>query len=375
MRFVLPDKAPEHIRRQDLLYFPYLRFKGSVFDCDLTGVESKVLDTTHVAVAGGNLPITLGVRPQAMKITPAMDSMTGRFIRVSEKMVDLFRRAKKLANSFSSSAQGELLHTAFIGETISCLYLPAYIHKGQVYDAVLNRPLVAAAALEKRERTTFRYQQSWTPRFLSTLCPRCGSAMDGEHDSLVLVCRNCTTFWHEEGGRFRLLNHSVISDDGSERFSLPFWRIAVQAEGVSLDTLGDFLRQTNQPVVVRPEHDNRGLSLWVPAIKIRPKMLLHLAKSMTISQLRLPEGGQQLVRQLHPVTLPLQEAVQSLKTILAASALNKKRLYPALPAITLRQQGAARLVFLPFHQRGHDLIQAHTAMTIARAVLRCGRTL
>jgi hypothetical protein len=62
-----------------------------------------------------------------------------------------------------------------------------------------------------------------------------------------------------------------------------------------------------------------------PAFKIRPKMFLNLARQFTIMQMtggdpvdNIPSKG------IHPVTLPISEAIQALKIILASSAVTKK---------------------------------------------------
>ena len=52
-RYVLPDKVPENIARDKILYFPYLRFKGNMFTCQGMEVQTKVLDTTHRGIEKG----------------------------------------------------------------------------------------------------------------------------------------------------------------------------------------------------------------------------------------------------------------------------------------------------------------------------------
>ena len=45
-RFVLPPK----VRNKDLIYMPYLRFKGSVFSCDSHAVSFRNEDITQIGV-------------------------------------------------------------------------------------------------------------------------------------------------------------------------------------------------------------------------------------------------------------------------------------------------------------------------------------
>ena len=139
-------------------------------------------------------------------------------------------------------------------------------------------------------------------------------------------------------------------------------------------TLADFLRATNQPLVVNWKHEEQDLEFWVPAMKLRPKIFLKVAKSATLSQLNFPAGEKKLRRPLFPVTLPLKEAVQSLKSIVAAATVNKKDVFPQLPQLSFEVKRTA-LVFLPFEDTGHDLVQEHSLLAIASSVVQTGRKL
>ncbi|MEA2039261.1 MAG: hypothetical protein U9N82_05465 [Thermodesulfobacteriota bacterium] len=63
-RFVLQHKAPD----KKIIYVPYLRFKGNVYFCMDRTVSHRIVDITHVGVSFKSFPISLGVRPQAMKV-------------------------------------------------------------------------------------------------------------------------------------------------------------------------------------------------------------------------------------------------------------------------------------------------------------------
>jgi predicted RNA-binding Zn-ribbon protein involved in translation (DUF1610 family)/ribosomal protein S27E len=373
-RFVLPDKAPDRIAREDVIYAPYLRLKGNIFSCQGKQVDHKVIDTTHRGMNIPNLPVSLGLRPQAMKIFPVTAGIVGRFFPQAETMTTVFAKATELAAIFSKENNEPLYHRAFIGETISCIYLPLYLEGDFVYDAVLNRSLGERKALTGLAQQAKRYHPSWTPRFLATLCPHCAETLEGEHDSLVLSCPNCASLWAEKDGAFHPVRWQIIRAEGDNAIYLPFWRIRPTATGVSLSSFGDFLRLTNQPVVVRREHEALELCFWVPAFKIRPNLFLQLAKSMTISQAKIPDGGTDMVKMMYPVTLPSSEALQSLKTILADITMDKRHFLPELPGIKF-QARQTDLVYLPFTFCGHDLVQEQTSISVASTVLHFGRSL
>ena len=79
-RFVLPDKAPSHISRREMFYAPYLRFKGNIYYCKGKQQKYKVVDTTQKGINMGILPPSLGLRPQAMHISPVTESTKGIFL-------------------------------------------------------------------------------------------------------------------------------------------------------------------------------------------------------------------------------------------------------------------------------------------------------
>ncbi len=374
LRFVLPDKAPDTVRREDLFYIPYLRFKGHIFSCQGREVGYKVIDTTHLGITTKFLPLSLGLRPQAMKVIPATANITGQFVRLTEKVRTVFTKAALLTSAFSKAGTQPLYHRAFIGETVSYIYLPTYIDDDRLYDAVLNREIGSIRVGDTLFQKMGRFRSRWEPRFLSTICPHCAEALEGEHDSLALTCPNCVSIWSERDGRFEKIDWEMVASVRDDSRYLPFWKITPDVEGLNLSSFADFLRLTNHPVVIKKEHEKIPLTFWVPAFKVRPKFLLHLSKGLTLTQNRILEGEQQALSGLYPVTLPFSEAMQALKSILAKSGLNKKKLFPQLPDVSFQVRNS-HLTYLPFNDRGHDLVQEHTGVTMAKAVLRFARSM
>ncbi len=374
LRYVLPDQIPEHIDPEKVYYFPFLRFKGNMFTCQGLKLETKVLDTTHRGVETDLLPLSLGLRPQAMKVTLVNKNHTGWFIRRKDTAVKVLQRASLVEDTISELNEQALNHRAFIGESVSCIYLPLYIENGMVYDGVLTRKLGMAESWLTDKKAAVRYQKEWEPHFLATICPQCGATMKGEHDSLIMNCYNCDSCWAEKNGKFVPVPYTLIAPEAQGAVQLPFWRISVSTTGIKMQTVADFLRATNQPVVVNWEHEERDLEFWVPAMKLRPKIFLKLAKSATLSQLKFPSGEKKLQRPIYPVTLPLKEAVQALKSIVAEATVNKKDVLPQLPALSFEIKRTS-LVLLPFEDTGHDLVQQHSLLAVASSVVHSGRKL
>lgn len=373
LRFVLPLRVPPHIDPAALIYFPYLRFKGNSYTCMGTKIGCRVLDTTHQGLGKGLLPPSLGLRPQAMRISMVHEALTGRFVRRTATPAAILQRAEKLASSVMEDRDEQLYHRAFIGESVSCLYLPLYLDNNQVYDAVLNRVLGPAEPWLEENDKLMGFRKQWLPGFLAMICPHCGDAMRGEANSVVVSCFNCDTCWSEDKGKFQQVSFQLVPGHTKARY-LPFWQVRAVTEGIEMHSLADLLEITNQPIVVREVHRHRPLEFWVPALKIRPRVFLTMAKSATLSQLKYPEGEAQLPQQIDSATLPLGEALQAIKSVIAEISVNRRDVMPQLPELRVTPREAS-LVYLPFEDRRHDLVQNHSLLSVAKSVIRTARRL
>ena len=76
-RYLLPSTHLEHISPAQLFYTPYLRFKGTIFYVRASEVGHKLIDTTRLAIDEEKLPVSLGLRPQAMKLLPVISTVEG----------------------------------------------------------------------------------------------------------------------------------------------------------------------------------------------------------------------------------------------------------------------------------------------------------
>ena len=120
--------------------------------------------------------------------------------------------------------------------------------------------------------------------------------------------------------------------------------------------------------------EKKEMSYWCPAFKIRPKLFLNLSRQFTISQRSFQEEETIPEKNIHPVTLPLSEAFQALKIILASSSINKKDVFPYLPGINFKIKHS-KLVFLPFTETGHDMIQQDMRISVNKRSLEFGSKL
>ena len=376
-RYVLPAKLPPHIDYSQLLYVPYLRFKGSIYFCQGDRVRHKLIDTTRVGHSIQHLPISLGLRPQAMAIAPVTEQLQGRFVPQDVKGETILTEAAKLTTLFDKDKKSIVQHRAFIGETVSRIYLPIYESKGRMIDGITHNQLGNASSNPKTKRM-LDFDKNWEPRFLSTICPGCGDDLQGEMNSLVLHCENCNATWLEEKGRFVRVKHQVMPTNSRDVQYLPFWHLHVEGSegrGISLSSFADFIQLTNQPVVVNARHREHALAFLIPAFKLNPEAFLHTARNVTLLQHSLPQSSATLKVKnglRYPATLPYSEAIQALKTVIAASAVNARRIMQLLPGLQFSVKGIY-LQYIPFKPSCHDWIEENTGFSISSAALRFGR--
>jgi hypothetical protein len=365
-RFVLPHKTTG----KELIYAPYLRFKGSVFFCRGQSVGHRIVDITHAGLPHQGIPLSLGVRPQALKMRFVGPHTKGSFLSFSLNPSEILSKAGRLT---TGSSQEKLFHHAYIGDTLSLIYFPLYVEGGRLFDAILNKPIAKLPQNGYPFEKSMKKDPQWEVTFIATLCPRCGWDLEAERDSIVLTCTNCDTAWEALHAKFAPVDFLKVPARGKEAIFLPFWKISARVKGVGIHSFADFIRVTNQPVVVKKEQENEEMSFWSPAFKIRPKVYLNLSRQMTMSQGRL-QTQKELPRKLYPINLPSKEALQSLKVILAGSAVNKEKVLPLLPEVKFEIKKTT-LVFLPFTDQGHDMVQQDLGAAINKKTLEYGRYL
>ncbi len=366
-RFVLPHKT----RNREILYVPYLRFRGVCYACQARGVKYRILDITRLAVPLKRFPVSLGLRPQAMKMRFVSRATEGSFLKNFLSTSKMLKNAEK---QFFSAVKGEVLHRAYIGEAINLIYLPLYFQKGALLDAITRKPVARLPENRDQFSSITENVPPWQITFLATLCPRCGWNLEGQRDSVVLICPNCQTAWEAKRGKFVSVDFLSVINDTFDVTYLPFWKISVRSEGIAINTFADFVRVTNQPRVIHKDWHQKPMTFWAPAFKIRPKLFLAISGRLTVTQAALEEEATLPHRFRHPVTLPVSEAIQGIKVTLAHVTVNKRDVLPKIPEVKLAIKGAT-LVYLPFRKTGHDLIQPDTGLAINRKALEFGRYL
>jgi DNA-directed RNA polymerase subunit RPC12/RpoP len=349
----------------ELIYIPYWRLRGSSFS--VTGVEvtHRFADTSTLAVNFPGLPYSLGLRPQVLKLRFVSSDTEGRFIAP-----DLPREA---AVPGSESAPQDLFTRIFIGETVSLIHAPLLLQGETFIDAILKKPVCACTADDRKRLLTTPPAVRGQIRFIPTLCPHCGWDMEGERDSLILICRNCNSAWACPEDTFAGMEFAVMTPPPETKeiaLYLPFWRMKPRIAGMELATYADLIRLANLPKAITPEFTAAPLYFWSPAFKVNPALYLRWARQMTTFRPLGDESDRLPETSLYPVTLPLHEAAEGI-IITLAQMLTDKRNLPRLSG-TRVDVDEFRLEYHPFVLNQNEFLHASLRLALDRTALTYG---
>jgi len=358
----LPDRPryflPPPGDGDDLFFVPYRRRRGLVFTMAPGGVTARYLDTNHIHVDLPHLPLSLGVRPQAMTLNILGPAAAGLFLRPGPQ------------EPYDVGAPGS---EVFIGEGESLIYSPFYVRDRRIWDAFLRRPVAPLGDTPVERLGALAPEERRDVRFVAAICPRCGGDLAGEGEAAVLTCGNCDSAWTCRKGALGLVPHA-LKGGPPEALYLPFWRLRVALEGLEMDSVGDLIRLANLPRVVGPQEAGRPLYFWVPAFKINPALFLRWCRQLTVYQ-----PGEDLTvtlsgARLFPATLPEEEALAAVPLILAQIVTDKRLFFRALPGLKVRPAGSL-LFYQPFVTRNRELLHAELGLTMDMNALRFGTKL
>lgn len=357
-----------------LVYVPYWRFRGMRLAVAGRGVNARVVDTTLAALKNEAFPTSTGIRAQALRLRFVHEGVEGAFLPYDLNRKHFQDNLTKSYAEVRRAEKGTLYHQAFVGEVVSLVYTPYLCHKEHIEDGVTGRILDKRLGPEFRMTARQTKHESTEVQFWSTLCPRCGWDLEGDKDSLVLVCCHCDRIWEAARKGFRAITAHLMFSRESADVWIPFWAVKVSATGLDLESYADFLRLTNQARAPRAYHESQPFYFWSPACKLNPRLFVHLGGWMTMKQRPLeklesiPKGG------FYPVTLPPVEGFQGTISILGQVTSAKRKLFPKLKNVRFGFR-SYRLVLVPFRLRGSEYLQDELGISIPANALKWGRAI
>lgn len=347
-RYILPHAAPAG---KSLVFFPYWRFKGSFFVSLPGGIKTRIVDVSQQAVSSPMFPVSLGLRSQTLKLRFVAPENEGVFLKPKVSSRELLKFAEE---AFTSRFRDPVFAKAFVGDAMSQIYSPFYV-TDCVLDAVLNRPVSSALPEDFDVSSMEGGKPDWLIEFIPTLCPNCGWDLQGEKNALALSCMNCKSLWMNRGKQFTKLEFGLFPAETPDSVFLPFYRIRAEVSGLELGSYADLVKTANMAKVVQKGWEEKPFRFWTPAFKIRPDDFLLFSRNMTLSQppkeyvAELPEG------EIVPVTMPIQDATESLKINLA-SFIKPPRMLQVLDTVEIKAKSVV-LVYIPFQKVGKELFQ------------------
>jgi hypothetical protein len=356
-----------------LVYVPYWRFKGTVFAIRGADIHHRILDTSRIAAAFPMLPFSLGVRPQTQHLKFAAGNLAGEFIRQSVDLsVVLAGMENQLKELGVDVVSDDTLEKAYIGETVSLIYTPFRKAGSMWLDAINEKYQYLMEDSPEAISSDQQTARTWSPKFLSAMCPDCGWDLSGERESCAFVCRNCTTAWSSSIGGLKKMPLGASLGLSDNITYVPFWRIRPQITGADVHTYADLVRFANLPKVVQSRWESEPLFFWVPAFKIVPNVFLRLGGMLTISPVEDIIYDKLPLKTVYPVTLSQEEAEESLKIIFASLVVSKRKNYARLPDIHIKAE-ESELILLPFISRGNELIYEKKKIAIQKVAMTYGR--
>lgn len=360
-RYVIPHHAPE---KDEIVYYPYWRFKGMLFSCLDRRIESRFIDVSYQALESPDFPLNIGFRGQSQKLRFAVAETKGVFIKPDIPFSEILGRVRE---NFSPEPSKSIFHQACIGETRSLIYSPFYFDP-LLTDAVINQPASHARRENMQEALSRTDRNLGHIHFLAALCPQCGWNLSGGNDSLVLTCDNCRTAWWEKNGGLAMLETACFHEAGNDVVYLPFWRIQADVTPVRLETYADLIALANLPKVVRPEWNEIPFFFWNPAFKVRPQNYLTIAATVTLNQPTEKASPGYPAGAVQSVTLPLEEALESIKLHLAHFIRPVEARADLLPQMDIKARRFL-LVYIPFKNTRLELVQSRLNLAVNKNVL------
>jgi len=365
-RYMLPHAAPAG---KPLIFLPYWRFKGSFFVSLPGGVKPRIVDVSQQAAPSPLFPVSLGLRSQTLKLRFVSPESDGVFLKPKVSSKELLHLAEE---TFTSSMPEPIFAKAFIGETLSQIYSPFYVND-KVFDAVLNRPVSPPLPEDFDISKMEGGKPDWRIEFIPTLCPNCGWDLQGEKNALALSCKNCNSLWMNKGKGFAKMEFGFFPAETPDSIYFPFYRIRADVSGINLASYADLVKAANMAKVVQEGWEEKPFRFWTPAFKIRPQDFLFFSRNLTLSQPpkdyvpQLPQG------EILPVTMPVEDAVVSLKINLA-SFIKPPKMLQVLDSIEIKARSFV-LVYVPFQKSGNELFQPAFNLRTTKALLEYAKRL
>lgn len=354
-------------------FVPYWRSKGIEFAVRAGRIQKSAVDKTWNASGFSCFPSSLGARPQTQTLYLAEPGEERKLLPTSLPP-DEPPSAPPLSLLIGrdlQEAEGPLLFRAFLRDTSSLIYLPAFEKEGMLYDGIDSKILgntpegLSGAGWPEDGVGAFRYH------FVPAICPNCGNDLAGERQSLIVFCPSCAVGFSVSNSALQDTPFSIAKGVSKTASFLPFWRIRVETEGLPLPTTTGRILPGGR--IEQLDRDN--FFFWTPAFRINPQLFLRLAHRATIAQLGT-EANASLpsISSIAPVTVTSTEAVKTVKILMVLLSPRDHELPSRLNDLSIDLTDCM-VVLVPFEQKGYELMNGQIQAAVHVNALKHGQNL
>ena len=352
---------PPNVSEESLIFVPYWRFRGIIFNLSKNRVLYCFADSTSLALKNNLLPSTLGIRPQAVRLKIYTKANKGLFIRPEISLNEFMQSFREHVPIWDKNSQ-KLKEQLFIGETLSLIFFPFHISGNLLYDPFSNKPLTSVSEGNYTSKPLFNPPEKWI-NFHATICPHCGGDMEATSNSVVARCTNCENWWELTSRSFHSVETFKIPTRGFiPKLWVPFWKLEFTCKNPDIKTIEQLFSYLGTPPKKLNMPDLPPTCL-IPAFRMIPKHFLRLSRVLTNIQFDIPcESSFTSTHCLFP-TLPAVEAFQFIPALLASLCTRKDiRIFDIAQikyAFTKKS-----LIFIPMEKTGVEWVQPQHLFSI-----------
>jgi uncharacterized CHY-type Zn-finger protein len=340
-------------------------------------ISNKYFDINFLSLDSKLLPHSLGLRPQAMKLKfVGSNEDAGKFLKFSPASRDISKNdyqawRDNLTNDYQTHMDG-IHKEIFIGETASVIYSPVYCANNRVYDAILKKPLdLQTKDAEVEQILLSTPDEKWHVEFLPLLCPDCGADLPGEKDALIVFCSNCNSAWNPSTKNFTKVKYSAWQEQGDDITYLPFWQLKVKVDGIQLESYADLIKIANLPKAPSEVWTKTPFYFCTPAFKINPALFLRWCRQLTVAPPPQDLIADFPVKKIHPVTLPVNEALESSLLTLSSLIADKRNLAQLVSSLHFTLEDSS-LILHPFRASANQLVHTKLDFSMDISALNMG---
>jgi predicted RNA-binding Zn-ribbon protein involved in translation (DUF1610 family) len=399
-----------HIVERHLLYAPYWRVNGMLFQWvfgrkyfkspggqkaweNFKKLRAAPWFRTFPAFDSSKWGLfSLGLRAQVLKVIPFNKQQMSKDSLLIKQTVSFKEAIDHAQNSIirqrsSGSTEVEMLNSELIGERYSLLYFPFYYYiltnNGQksslIVDALSHKVVKGSLDIDELKKNSSGDTIPYKPlNFIPFKCPNCGWDFPYTPHALIHVCKTCGRAWQEKGGNYVPVPYRISLKDKSMQTQwkyLAFWRLTgiIKSQGRDYKTLKEFYELFPLPRVLDEETiKKRTISFYMPAIRIKNvKIVDTFSAQLTQSQPQFSESEIDTIEglDLSDVWLPLKDAKEMAHILLFSMTKKEHKKTKDVVKDAQIHFTNARLLWIPFMEKGIYLREPHTGFAIQKNAL------